>query len=288
MDRVTSINTSNQHNAKLPLPWKNTKTSPDGSTYTHWLSSLADGFSPINLRQMDSVALLNRTDTKYVLTTGQLLTALAMLQPCYQILSVHGQRLNHYRTLYFDTPDFEFYRMHVNDRAERFKVRTREYTDSNQSFLEVKHKTRKDRTIKDRLSTDEPVIRINQSTGEWLGEYIPCDSRSLEPKLWNTFTRLTLVNKQYCERVTIDVNLVFSMQSRKVRLGGLVIAEVKMNSCHQNSPFIQQMRDQRIQPQGFSKYCIGISMLYDNVKKNALKPKLLWIKKMTEGVVKYE
>lgn len=288
MDRVSLINTSIQPDSKPPVSWKTANPSADGFTYTHWLSSLADGFLPINLRQMDRAALQDRTDIKYILTIGQLLTALARLQPHYQILSVHGQRLNHYRTLYFDTPDFMFYRMHINDRAERYKVRTREYTDSNQSFLEIKHKTRKDRTIKDRLSTDEPVTRITQSMLEWLGEHIPCDSRSLEPKLWNTFTRLTLVNKHCCERVTIDVDLAFSTAARSIHLDGLAVVEVKMDSPHQFSPFMKQMREQRVQPNGFSKYCIGVSMLYDRVKKNALKPKLLWIRKISEGAVNYE
>jgi hypothetical protein len=62
------------------------------------LATLAQGFDPISLDEMNSVALLNRTDTKFVMTTGQLLDALAALQTRYRILSVNNQRLNHYRT----------------------------------------------------------------------------------------------------------------------------------------------------------------------------------------------
>ncbi len=110
-------------------------------------------YAPISLKEMDAVALLNRTDTKFVLSTDQLLQALAALQHDYRILSVAGQRLNHYRTLYFDTPNFDLYNLHVNERSDRYKVRSREYTDSRRSFLEVKHKTNKGRTIKERIST---------------------------------------------------------------------------------------------------------------------------------------
>ena len=118
----------------------------------------------------------------------------------------------------------------------------------------------------------------------WLSGVFPYDSKELEPKLWNTFTRITLVNIQHRERVTLDVNLAFSMSDRFARLDGVAIAEVKMDSGNQDSPFLAQMQKQRIRAQGFSKYCIGASMLYDQVKKNALKPKMLWIEKITKGV----
>ena len=97
------------------------------------LAALVQKFAPITLKEMDAVALLNRIDTKFVLTNRQLLDALAAVQQDYRVLSVNGQRLNHYRTLYFDTPDFDLYRLHVNGRADRYKVRTREYTDSSEA-----------------------------------------------------------------------------------------------------------------------------------------------------------
>jgi hypothetical protein len=42
----------------------------------------------------------------------------------------------------------------------------------------------------------------------------------------------------------------------------------------------EQMRALRIQPRGISKYCLGVAMLYDTVKKNAIKPKMLWIERL--------
>ncbi len=57
-----------------------------------------------------------------------------------------------------------------------------------------------------------------------------------------------------------------------------------MDSDRDDHPFLAQMHDQKIRPQGFSKYCIGVSMLYDQVKKNALKPKMLEIERMAGGV----
>jgi len=128
---------------------------------------------------------------------------------------------------------------------------------------------------------------MTSETENWLEDVFPYDSRKLEPKIWNTFTRLTLVSSQHCERVTLDVDLTFYMANKVVHLDGIAIAEVKRNSADRSSPFLAQMQAQRIHPQGFSKYCIGVSMLYDQVKKNTLKPKLLWVEKMIRGVPCY-
>jgi hypothetical protein len=252
------------------------------------LAILAAGFEPISLEEMDAVALLNRRDIKFVLSNRQLLSALQALEPDYRILSIDGQKLNLYRTLYFDTPDFALYRMHVNGRANRYKVRSREYTDTHQSFLEVKHKTPKDRTIKNRFPTDQPLTQMTRAAENWLHSVYPYDSQALEPKIWSTFTRITLVSRQHCERVTLDVNLTFYTAKKVVHLDGVAIVEVKMEANHHASSIMEQMHVQRIQPQGFSKYCIGVSLLYDGVKKNALKPKLLRLEKMSQGGLFYE
>jgi hypothetical protein len=252
------------------------------------LASLAAGFASISLSQMDAVALLDRIDTKYVLTTGRLADVLACLQDDYWMLEVNGQRLNRYRTVYFDTPHFDLYHAHVNERPERYKVRCREYVDSRQSFLEVKHRTRKDRTIKERIPTPRPVRRLTPALGDWLGDVAPLPGSDLELKLCNTFTRMTLVSKGDCERVTLDVDLCFSAQDRQVQLDGIVIAEVKMDVNHRTSPFIEQMRRHNVPQQGFSKYAYGVASLYGQVKKNAIKPKMLWVEKTMKGMAGHE
>ncbi len=68
----------------------------------------------------------------------------------------------------------------------------------------------------------------------------PYDSRALEPKLWNTFTRLTLVSKQLCERVTLDVDLAFfTWRAHGLHLDDIAIAEVKMERGNCHSPFMR-------------------------------------------------
>lgn len=282
MQRTYWTNTQTKQQSRSPA-WSLPQPAWGVASNTSPLMDQTEKFAPIGLEQMEAVALLNRTDTKFVMTKAQLLGSLAVIQQDYWMLSVNGLRLNHYRTLYFDTPRFDLYNLHVTGRAERYKVRSREYTDSQLSYLEVKHKTRKDRTIKDRIRTARPVVQIDDIAENWLAGFFPYDSDDLEPKLWNTFTRLTLVSKQYTERVTLDVDLSFYTASKVVQSGEIAIAEVKMDSSGQASPFLKVMRTQKIHPSGFSKYCIGVSLLYDQVKKNAMKPKLLKIEKLSQG-----
>ena len=259
---------------------------PCGSQMGTW-QALADGFTPISLAEMDGVALLNRLDTKFVMSTSQLWITLASLQQEYWMLEVNGQRLNRYRTMYFDTPSFDLYLAHVNERPERYKVRSREYADSHLAFLEVKHRTRKDRTIKERIPIAEQWMRMPPELQRWLRSVSPVDGSALEPKLWNSFIRMTLVSKHCCERVTLDLALSFSNDARRLSMDEIVIAEVKMDAVGGVSPFLAQMRSQRIRQRGFSKYAMGVALLYTQVKKNTLKPRLLWLEKMMKGSVSH-
>ena len=74
------------------------------------IADVVAAFDPISLAEMERVSLLNRTDTKYVMGVSQLQRALAQIRDQYRVLEVNGTRLNHYQTLYFDTPDFALYR----------------------------------------------------------------------------------------------------------------------------------------------------------------------------------
>lgn len=240
-------------------------------------------FAPISLAQMDDVALLNRTDTKFVLTDNQLWVVLAGLTANYQVLDVAGVRRAHYQTLYFDTTDFAMYLRHHAGGRERYKVRSRQYVESNLSFLEIKRKTNKNRTVKSRLQTSEIVTSFNPETTYFLHDHLPFATQALEPKLWNDFTRITLVSKLYQERLTLDLNLQFSHERHTVTLPSLAIAELKQNGFNPDSPFIRHMRALNIHPTGFSKYCLGVAMLYPHIKHNSFKPKLRLVQQLLRG-----
>ena len=249
---------------------------------TRRIADILAQYEAISLDEMQSVALLNRTDTKYVLRESQLHTILQELSDSYWVLDMGHVRLNHYQTLYFDTPDFLMYQQHHNGQRSRYKVRVREYVDSDLAYFEVKHKTNRQNTIKSRYQQAALQIEIDKQADAFVHAHTPLDASQLEPKLWNDFQRITLVSKHHQERLTLDVNLGFFWGERQAALPGIAIAEVKQVRTTQDSDFIRQIRQHHIQPQRFSKYCAGVYMLYDGVKTNNFKPRILLVERLMQ------
>jgi hypothetical protein len=222
---------------------------------------------------MDHVALLRRTDTKYLLGEEQLFRALAGLGDCYRILQIDGRRLHRYRTLYFDTQDLSLYRQHHDGWRVRYKVRKRAYADAGLAFLEIKRKIDAHTTVKSRVRTRALSARIARDAEPFLRTHYPYRVQELEAKLFNAFQRITLVSKRSVERLTVDVDLRFLWNGARLPLPGLAIAEVKQDGFSVDSAFVRQMRALGVRATGFSKYCIGVSMLYPQ-KHNRFKPQL--------------
>ena len=254
-----------------------------------FFATLMSRYAPIDLAEMSTVALLDRTDTKYVLSEKQLYVALTALVDRYRVLDICGLRLNRYRTLYYDTADFTLFQQHHARRRNRFKVRARNYVDSRLSFLEVKHKLKRARTIKNRMPTAGLLTWLTPEANAFLNDSLPFDPDVLEPRLWNEYTRITLVSRRDRERLTLDLNLRYMCHQshvatgRSVVLPRVVIAEVKQDGLNRNSDFIGQMRAMGIRPLSFSKYCIGVAMLYEGVKHNNFKPNLRLVERLMRG-----
>ena len=232
---------------------------------------------------MDGVELMNRTDTKFILTRSSLEEILSAIQSSYRILEVNGLRQSRYETLYYDTPAFKFYRGHQNGKRNRYKIRKRSYLDSNLNFLEVKFKSNKDRTIKDRTKLPLLAAELEPKHSDFIQKTTEKEF-DLEPKIWNRFTRITLVNESLPERLTIDCDLNFTAGSNRIALPQLVIAELKQERQNRYSPFMVELKKRHIRPEGFSKYCMGVALLYPEMKSNTFKEKILKIKKLQNGI----
>jgi hypothetical protein len=247
---------------------------------TATISATVEQFDPISLREMDAVALLNRVDVKYMLTPEQLLAALEPLQTAYRVLDVNEVRLNHYQTLYFDTPDFALYRVHHNGSQSRYKVRFRTYVDSGVTFFEVKAKNNKGRTLKSRLRVAGQQFQLDEAFDEFLHAALNGARPPLEAKLWNSFTRITLVSTTQIERLTIDFDLCFSGGDCITRVPNLVIAEIKQEGFARRSEFVHRLHTVHADQMSFSKYCIGAALHYPHLKQNNFKPIFLRLRKM--------
>ena len=248
------------------------------------LNQILNSFGPISLGEMDSVKLMNRTDTKFLLTLEQLKSILLEVQSDYKVLVIDGRSLNSYETLYYDTNDFLFYRRHHCGKKNRYKIRKRKYVESNLTFLEVKFKTNKDRTIKDRTKLPSIDEDLNQVELDFIENETHLDLL-FEPKLWNRFQRITFVSLIMPERITIDLDLSFSYDEREIHWENVVIAEVKQQRQNRHSPFMIALKKRLIRQESVSKYSLGAAMLFPELKSNSFKSKILKLKKLNNGMV---
>ena len=243
------------------------------------VKEILEKFDPISLEEMDSVSLMNRTDTKYVFRIERLPVFLEEVMNDYRVLSVNNVRLNRYETLYYDTEDFQMYMHHQNGKLNRYKVRHRTYVDSDLNFFEIKFKSNKDRTIKERIQRNETNLCIQDEAETFLYEKTNYDANKMVPKLWANYSRITMVNKTAAERLTIDLNLHFKNDSKEKFLPEIAIAELKQGK-RSNTAFVETMRRHRIKQSTISKYCFGVFFLHENIKMNNFKPNLLKLNKI--------
>jgi len=243
-------------------------------------SNIIDQFNSTSLEEMNSVKLLNRVDTKYVCSIYKLKEILEDLSESYKVLEIDGQRIMSYQTKYYDTADFKMYIEHQNGKLNRYKVREREYVNSDLNFLEIKFKNNKSRTIKSRIVRDEKLKRFANSEIDFLDNKSPFSSDELEVKLHNSFQRITLCNES--ERVTIDFKLKFENDNGSVGiLPLLAIIEVKQDKFSTKSDVVKVLKKHHVRSNSFSKYCVGTSLVYPHLKSNRLKSKILLINKIS-------
>jgi len=243
---------------------------------------ILQAFDSTTLEEMDSVKLLNRTDTKFVIPKNVFIEILPNLSKYYNVLEINNKRIANYKTLYFDTEEFKFYLNHHNGWPNRFKVRMRKYVDSDLCFLEIKNK-KKGRTLKKRIVIDDFEEELSSKSIKFIEKVIPKDIK-LTKKLWNSFSRITLVNKTDTERLTLDIGLGFQWENQDLTLDNVIIGEVKQEKANRNSPFMKYLKDHGIRQMRVSKYCVGAKLLYPELKNNRFKEKHLHLNKINELV----
>jgi hypothetical protein len=266
--------------SKLPVPPDSPADSP-GLSYLP-ITRLLRRFDSISLTELnDSVPLLDRLDTKYLLSSAQLQEILPTLAAEYRILDIDGRRLHQYQTRYFDTKALDFYWQHHDGYPLRRKVRSRIYVDSGLAFFEIKEKDLTGRTVKIRARTDALLAQVTPQVRALLTRHVPPAERKLQPTLTNEFMRITLAGTHHSERVTLDLGVRFERDGRVRLLPGVVVAEINQNPLDQHSPFIQRMRERQIQPRSLSNYCIGVAMLVPEVGHQAFDEALAAIAQLT-------
>jgi hypothetical protein len=238
----------------------------------------------ITLDQMRSVKLMNRIDTKYVLSYDEVLQLIeATAQSNYYVQTIDGVRACRYETLYYDTQEREMFILHHNRKLCRQKLRTRTYVESGITFFEIKSKSNRGRTKKRRteiataaftaFATSEPARNL-------LAEHSHYTPEAISPALTTRFTRITLVNPRLTERITIDLELSYEdMRSHTTAsIERMAIVEIKSDG-NIESHTKRLLRDMRILPLKVSKYCLGTTLTVAGIKHNRFKAKIRDIEK---------
>lgn len=238
-------------------------------------------FEPISLPALNAkAAMLERLDNKYVVEIATLRHAAENLAQQFDILEIDGLRSFTYETCYFDDVDRRSYFDHHQGRRRRAKVRIRRYVEAGLCFLEVKLKDKRGITIKKRFVHD--MAKFGQLDAAAIGHvedayrdlYGMAFPNTLSRTIDMRYRRMTLVAKEGGERMTIDSGLQFFTPVATHAVDGqLFIVETK--SANGNGMADRILRALHQHPtRHCSKYCMGVALLDNGLKRNRFLPAL--------------
>lgn len=232
--------------------------------------ALLEHFDPISLAALNAkAALLERRDTKYVLNEEQLDALLRHTVAYFDVLTIANRHRFLYRSIYFDTSNYQTFKDHNQGKRNRIKVRRRVYLNSGLSYFEVKIKGLRDKTHKYRLPIASGSVNTPMLTAEeeaFLEEHYQKHYQrpwglSLRHSITVDYERMTLVAKRGDERLTIDGDVTFfDEHTRRLLSAERWVLEVKSSSGR--SPINKWLLRQGIRPvKRCSKYSMGMSLL---------------------------
>lgn len=249
--------------------------------YQQKIKEKLDTFTSIDLEGLDKVEMLNRVDTKYVFHINQFDEILDEIRDKYYVLEIDTKRMFDYESIYFDTEDFDLYKFHHNGKLNRLKIRFRKYLDSNLCYFEVKYKIKGTRTDKKRIREDDYKTELTEKEMA-LVQHSYLDMSNLKEKMVICFTRITLANKNFKERLTIDLKVTFDNFKDKKVFNELIIAEIKTDKTAIGSPIVDSFKKRHFEEISFSKYATAVAYLED-IKNNAFKPNFIRINRIIEN-----
>ncbi len=245
--------------------------------------------SPVSLTEINSASLMDRVEIKYVFPVHKMPLLINLMKDKYIVLEINKTRALPYNTMYLDTQCYLFYNQHTRGELSRHKIRYRKYEINGDSFLEIKKKTNKNRTVKWRVENVFEPGGYDNDAEKLIGTYLPVGSSVLSPSLINRFNRITVIGKETDERITLDYNISFTdpESGEYTEIPYLGVIEMKKTGFSQCSAFNTIAKSLNIYPEGFSKYCTGNAMLKTGLKTNMIKPKILLLNKIQNEYIEY-
>lgn len=230
-------------------------------------------FAPVGLDELVAEAeLMTRVDRKYLVPADDAAAILDLIDRRTRVLEIGGRRDFAYESIYFDTSDHLSYRLTAQRRRRRFKLRTRCYVDTGAAFLELKTKSGRGSTVKDRMPYDpRDRARLTGAGGSYVSELLaghghePALVHRLGPALVSRYSRSTLLLG--CgSRATFDTRLRWAADGREVELPSHVIIESK--SAGRPSELDRALWRAGHRPSGISKFGTGTAALRPELPRN--------------------
>ena len=245
-------------------------------------SESLQGFHALTLTQLNAQAsFLKRIDRKFLLTNSEFWEFLQELKNDFQVLEIWGKKVFSYDNIYMDTQDYLFYNQHQNKLKSRTKVRTRLYEDAQMAFFEYKQKIN---GVTQKFRYQFPVEEHGTMTKwktrffEWVWQSMyqgDPQAPKISPAMKTKYNRITLVEKNGWERLTIDFNIqtldLRDPEAENVELKNLVIVESK--SLAENCKSLEILKkNHKKQASSCSKYSLwivyaGLAKKYSTFKK---------------------
>ncbi len=230
-----------------------------------------DLLPPVSVTALQAEAgFLTRRDRKYLVPVDAAGALLAGFDPASRVLEIDGRRSFGYLTPYFDDGAYSAYLRAARRRPNRFKVRTRLYTDSGNCQLEVKVRDARGRTVKHRIEHAAASLEhLADAERAWLRTFpqvAPYADR-LHHCMTTRYQRTTLVLPDGAGRVTIDRDLIFVLPTgESCSLPRHLVIETK--GAGRPTAVDRLLWRHGFRPVSVSKFACGLSLLVPGLPAN--------------------
>jgi hypothetical protein len=146
----------------------------------------------------------------------------------------------------------------------------------------VKRKNNKGKTFKYRSRRPSLTEHSDATFVDFVSRHVPLDATRLKAVLTVFYERTTFADNALSERMTVDTNIRFGINTVQVALPELAIVELKQDLATAGSIARLSLRDLRIKRTSCSKYCLGVASCYQGVKINRFKSKLHYLAKVSD------
>lgn len=257
-----------------------------------------DHLDAIDLENLNAeAALLTRVDRKYLVPLDVANALATEHAAAFRALEIGGLRSFGYASTYFDahrdTRDgagadaWQGFHAAATGRRHRFKVRTRTYLDSGEQFLEVKTRTGRGASLKQRIPLtahieNGPLPALDASARAFVdaaldSAHYPHPVGTLHPVLSTSYRRSTLLHESGA-RVTVDTDLAWSGEGADaVHAAGTGLGGRHARTCfavlETKSPAGAGAVDRWLwragyRPARISKYATGLALLNPHLPAN--------------------